>query len=455
MTRRGVSRWLIGLAGWLGLAATTLAQSNHVVIISIDGLRPEFYLAGALSASCETLVELRDAGSHAKGVMPPYPSVTYPGHTTIVTGVNPARHGITGNSVFEPPKTDGRGFWFASDVRAPTLWDAAKAAGLTVGAVSWPCTAGSTSIDWDVPEFWTSPLGRDLDVMRKYSPTGLVDAIEARIGPATAERRKDGAQWDAFLAGSAAHIIREHKPNLMLVHFIEADKAQHQGGRAGTKLPAVLRRIDGHVYDLVEATKKAGIDERTTFLVLGDHGFADVKKSIAPNWLLAREGFITLAGERVVDWKAMVENTGGSAGVYLKDPTDAATTMRLRMLLERSAVTAAGKRLYRLIDKERLTKLGGPRGAAFYLEAEPGYMFSSAHNGDGLVRPAPIKGNHGFLPTNPDMRTGFIAAGRGVKKGVTLDSMRLADVAPTVARLLGLRLADTDGRALDEILEVP
>lgn len=457
MTLRSSMRWLLLVVLWL-LAAVShadldrVSKDNHVVIISVDGMRPDFYLPGDLAGVAETLTSLRDEGSYAKAAFPPYPSMTYCGHASIVTGVTPARHGVTANSMFEPPTTDGRGFWFATDVKAPALWDVAHKAGLTVGSVSWPCTAGSKSIDWDVPEFWTTPFGNDMELTRRYSPPGLIDAIEKTAGPMATARRSGGADWDKFLAAAAIEIIREHKPNLMLVHLIETDKAQHQGGWSAPDLPMVLRRVDGLIYDIIEATKKAGISERTTFIVLGDHGFASVEKGVAPNVALADTGFITMEGKRVTDWKAMVQNTGGSAGVYLKDPKDLTTATKVRALLEANARDKSGKRLYQIIDKDQLVKLGGPRAATFYLEGEPGVMMSGSMSGE-FVRAAPIKGNHGYLPTKPGLHTGFIIAGRGVKNGVTLESIRLVDVAPTVAQLLGLSMEDTDGRVLSEILK--
>lgn len=423
------------LACWLaGLPAG--AAGNHVVIVSLDGCRPEFYLPGQLAENCPTLTELRARGSCARGAMPPYPSLTYPGHTTIATGVSPARHGITGNNRFEPPAPEGRGFWYASDVQATALWDVAHAAGLTVGSVSWPCTAGSKAIAWNIPEFWTTAQGKEIDLMQRFASPGLWEAI----GGLTAERLN--ANRDEFLAACAVHILREHKPNLMFIHLLEADKVQHKGGRDAAELPAALRRLDAHVKTFLETVKAAGLEDRTTFLVLGDHGFANVRQVIAPNWLLATNGLLSATG-----WRAMVMNTGGSAGVYLKNPNDAATAKQVRLLLEKHA---AG--LYRIIDKDTLSKLGGPRDAAFYLEAEPGYMFSGARTGSTLVRPATLKGNHGFLPTNPQMHTGFLAAGRGIKAGIVLDTVRLADVAPTVARLLGVKLDGAEGRVLEELL---
>ena len=456
MIRSLAAWWCAAVAVLFSFAATgaepVSSNQHHVVIISLDGMRPEFYLPGALSDLAETLTGLRDQGSYAKGALPPYPSLTYPGHTSIATGVNPARHGIYSNNLFDPAVSDGRGFWFATDVKAPTLWDAAHTAGLTVGAVSWPCTAGSKTIDWDFPEFWTTPLGSDLQMIRRYASTNLVKMVVDKVGEITPERRADAVKWDDFLAGTAEAIIRDHKPNLMFVHLIETDKAQHHAGRASDELPPALRRADGRVYDVIEATKQAGIYENTTFIILGDHGFADVSESIAPNVLLANEGFIKVENKQVTDWTAMVQNTGGSAGVYLKDPQDQATAARVLTLLKKSAFLPDGKKLYRIIDKEELVKLGGPRDAIFYLEAEPGYTFSGSVSSE-YVRSSSLKGNHGFLPTTPGLQTGFLVAGRGIKQGVVLDSVRLIDVAPTVAALLGMKLEGADGRVLTEFLK--
>jgi predicted AlkP superfamily pyrophosphatase or phosphodiesterase len=84
----------------LWLALPVCAQSNHVIIISLDGGQPEFYLPGELSKDCERLTGRRDRGSYARGALPPYPSMTYPGQTTIATGVLPVP--LKGNHGFLP-----------------------------------------------------------------------------------------------------------------------------------------------------------------------------------------------------------------------------------------------------------------------------------------------------------------------------------------------------------------
>jgi predicted AlkP superfamily pyrophosphatase or phosphodiesterase len=455
MRRWLATAWLtlLFVSALVGVDAWAASNDPHVIVISIDGFRPKFYLPGDNSKPCETLTELRNGGSYARGAIAVYPSFTYPGHAAIATGVYPARNGITANSMFDPQTVEGRGFWYASDIQTPALWDIARKAGLTVGAVSWPTTAGSASIDFNVPEFWTTQqYGNEFELMRKNaSPTGLLDVFGATTNAMSAIHANASA-WDEFLASCAIRIIRQQRPNLLFVHLLESDKVQHRGGRDTPELPAAMRRIDGLIYDIIEATKKAGIYSNTTFIVLGDHGFANVSQAIQPNVLLAQLGFITVDNKRATDWKAMIQNTGGSAAVYLKDPKDTDTATGVRQFFETRAFDR-DKRLYTIIEKQDLVKMGGPRDAAFYLEAEPGYMFSGSVTGDGLVKPASLKGNHGFLPTKPELYTGFIAFGRGVKKGVTLETIRLVDVAPTAAKLLGLDFEGTDGRVLTEILQ--
>src|SRR5262245_26541325 len=117
------------------------SQQRHVVIISIDGLGPDYYRRRQeLGIKVPNLEKLRDSGSWAWGVIGQYPSVTYPSHTSMVTGVRPARHGIVYNTVFNPAIGSRDWFWESSLIKVPNLWDLAKAKGLKSGAVSWPGT---------------------------------------------------------------------------------------------------------------------------------------------------------------------------------------------------------------------------------------------------------------------------------------------------------------------------
>ncbi len=459
---------ICSIAFGFAIQAADPAQSvarGRVVLITIDGLRPEFYLADPLAANCATLQRMMHNGSAARAVFPPYPSFTYPGHTSIVTGTLPARHGVTNNSTLDPTNAGEHWFWFASQIKVPTIWDVAHNAGLVVAAVSWPVSAGSKSIDWNFPEFATRDEG--FKQFRTYTRPDLLARVERRNGRLEQAGKLTEATWDNVIANTAIDLIKDQKPDLLFVHFIESDHAQHNGGREARDLPDVLYRIDTHVHDIIESCKAAGTFEQTTFIVTGDHGFANVDQGVAPNVLLAEAGLIQHEPgaqeidergkphrkEKITDWKAYVENTGGSAGIYIRDASDTKTADKVLKILEEHTVDPQTKRpLYRIIPRAELEKLGGPADALAYLEGEKGITFSGEVVG-GFVRETKRKGNHGFLPSKPGLQTGLVAMGRGIRKGTMIDQARLIDIAPTVAALLRLKFDSAEGSALREILE--
>nr|WP_287935683.1 ectonucleotide pyrophosphatase/phosphodiesterase [Algoriphagus sp.] len=126
--------------------------SQHVVLISIDGFRPDFYLDPSWPAP--NLQEMASQGARAEGVTGVFPSVTYPSHTTIVTGRTPAAHGIYYNSPFESGGQTGRWYWETEKIKVPTLWDAVRKAGMKSASFIWPVSVGAP-IDYNLPEFWS------------------------------------------------------------------------------------------------------------------------------------------------------------------------------------------------------------------------------------------------------------------------------------------------------------
>src|SRR3954464_49233 len=114
---------------------------GHVVMVSIDALRPEFYLDESWPAP--TLQQLAFEGVRADAVRTVFPALTYPAHTTLVTGALPAAHGIFHNRPFDPAGRSEAWAWEASRIRVPALWDAVRAAGGTTASVGWPVTVGA------------------------------------------------------------------------------------------------------------------------------------------------------------------------------------------------------------------------------------------------------------------------------------------------------------------------
>jgi arylsulfatase A-like enzyme len=421
------------------LAAQAAAEARHVVIVSIDGLRPEFYLDGAFPAPA--LRGLVARGAHARAVDAVFPSVTYPSHASVVTGVRPMRHGVAFNNVFQPDGARGRWYEEAADLKVQPIWEWARAAGLTTAAVSWPATLGS-SIDLLLPERDYYARREPLALLRAAVTPGLfrLTRVEPDVGIF-----RDVVRWDEFLARTAIAIVRESRPRLLLVHLVQLDHVQHRGGRDGADVAAAVGRVDAHLGDVVEALRAAGIAERSAVIVVGDHGFADFERLVAPNAALARAG-LRGCPRPGPGWRATAHVAGGAAAVFVR-PGDADARARAESVLR---VSAPGR--YTVLTRAELDALGAMPGAALGLEAAAGWSVDGSC--ERLTRGA-RGGMHGYLPGRPAMATGLVAAGAGVRPGAVLPHARLIDVAPTAARLLGIAAPDVEGRVLVELLAEP
>ncbi len=421
---------------------------EHVVLVSIDGLRPEMYLDTRWPAP--TIQQMAREGVRADGVLGVFPSVTYPSHTTIVTGALPARHGVYYNSPFEPGGESGRWYWEAASIRLPTLWTAARAAGSTTATVGWPVSFGA-DVDWDLPEVWSVEKGSlEVEVLRHAAhPPGLLEEVERE---ATGRVRE--ALWDPGtlthddLAGSmAAYLLETHRPNLLLLHVLAVDHFQHEEGREHPQVSRALAGADRAVGKLVDAARRAGILNSTAFIVTGDHGFIDVHTDVAPNVWLVQAGLQEARPDRG-HWRATFHCAAASAFLHLRDPHDAAALAAVRAAL--AAQPAGVRGLFRILERDELARRGAAPEAALALAPEPGIRLVCGAAGPALA--ATHGATHGFLPELPQMHTGFIGWGAGMRAHGVVPEMRLTDIAPLVSRLLGLKLEAPDGVLLPGLL---
>lgn len=186
---RASAALIAALAGGRGGAQQSAAATGPVVLVSIDGLKPEYVRAAdSLGLRIPTLRALARASASAEGVVSAFPTVTYPNHTTMVTGAAPARHGIYANTTFDPLGKNSEGwYWYAEDIRVPTLWDAARSRGLTTAAVHWPVSVGA-AITWNVPQIWRTGTSDDRKLVRARAR----DAGAPRLLGAAAPGRVSG-----------------------------------------------------------------------------------------------------------------------------------------------------------------------------------------------------------------------------------------------------------------------
>lgn len=436
------------LALVLPVLAAAQPAAKHVVLISIDGFRPEFYRDGTWPAP--VLQHHLEGGVHARAVRPVFPSVTYPDHATIVTGALPARHGIVYNSPFEPGGQTGRWYWEADSFRVPTLWDAVRAAGGTTAAVSWPVTVGA-DLDFNVPEVWSPDRSEDpLAPMRRHAhPAGLLETLERDVtGPLTATRiTEDFLMRDEAVAAIGAYLFEQHRPTLLLVHFIGVDHYQHEEGRDGPKVRQALATADRGVGALVRAVERAGLLGETAFVVTGDHGFIETHTRLAPNRWLLEAGLVENRRDRGA-WRAAFHTTGAAAFLHLRDPNDAEALAAARAAI--AAQPASVQALFRVLDRADLDALGAAPGAALALAPMPGVAVTASMSAEPVG--AVGGGTHGYLADFPEMQTGLVAWGVGLGADVAVPQMGLQDVAPLVAALLGLDFSAPDGLLLPGLL---
>ncbi len=434
------------------VSATNSGPADHVIVVSIDALLPEYVVPGEKSADfCPNMSKLRAAGGYAERAIAVYPTLTYPNHAAIATGVGPGRNGIVSNGLFSIDFSESRGAWFADDLDAPAIWDITHAAGMTAAAFFWPVSVGAEGLTWNLPEFWHSEHGSEIVQMRRFATPGLMGEIEVLLDDNIRQHLNPIDKRDALATTAALHVFEEHRPNLMLIHFLEADKIQHRVGRGGEGLGESMRTQDAHVGAIWDKVEELGLSDRTVLIVLGDHGFSDTERMLGVNAHLISEGLIKLDEDGEIEhWDGIVHATGNSAGVYFRDGASEAARERVRSEIEAFAVDSDGNRRFTIIERDELDRLGGHGPAAFWLEGEPGIMFSNSFHRSWIDRASSMRGNHGGHPHKYEMATGFMISGAGIKAGTVAEEVLLVDVAPTIAALLGLEFPDSEGRVLDE-----
>lgn len=448
MKRQVVTRWLLLLLVFLSGFARS--QERRVVLVSVDGLRPDIYLdPESHGAELPTFRSLMREGVYAEGVEGIYPTVTYPAHTSIATGARPAKHGILNNQVFDERGRFDDWYWHTDAIRVPALWDVVD--GVTA-AIHWPVTVGA-DIDYNFPEFWIP--GSDAswrDVREQVVTPELFAAVEANLGRFSEEGVVD-ADLDELVFDIAQLALERYRPRLLLLHVFNADTEQHRHGREHRDVATAFELVDRRLGELRDKLHELGLDDETLFVVTGDHGFIQSHTRIHLNVELQRSGLLEVGADgSVVDWKAMAWPSGGSASVRLKDPQSQTVARQVDELLAQLLDGPLGGFVSR-VPREELDRLDAMPGAFAALEADEGFIFGTGLTGE-LLTPSGDLGYHGYLPTKPKMHTGFLMVGPGVRRGVLVPTMRQIDIAPTVAHWAGWKLPEADGLALRGLFEV-
>jgi len=429
------------------------AKDHHVILVSIDGFPA--YLWADPTLQLPNLRKLDATGASAKAMTVSNPSITWINHTTLVTGVEPRTHGVLFNGLLvrpaggKPPVIEQ---WAPKDkmVFAPALYDLAHRAELTTAESDWVAVTDADSITWSFAEL--PKLGDP--VVKEMIAAGVATEEEIgwmQMGP----NRKGVAFLDAMWTRAAIHMLETHKPNLLLYHTLNTDATHHNYGPRSGPGSTALELADRYIGDLLAAADRVGLREKTTVVVATDHGFKKVSKFVQPNVALRQAGLARGLGPSISSCDAYVMGQGGMGFVYVTSPEK-----RAALLPQLKELFSKMEGIAQVIDGEEGPRLGMPKPGEnpgmgdLVLYAADGYAIRKELNGDQVVLPAEnYAGTHGYLNSDPELDGIFIASGAGIKKGVVLDRVRNLDVAPTLAKLMGLAFPKTDGRVLEEILE--
>jgi predicted AlkP superfamily pyrophosphatase or phosphodiesterase len=421
-------------------------KAEHVVLICVDGMLPAYYLDENWPAPA--MQQLYREGAHAVAVRSVFPALTYPAHTTLATGALPARHGIIHNKEFKPV-ADPPWVKDAGLIRVPALWDAVRAGGGKTASVLWPLTCGA-AIDWNLPDIWPGGEGILVDALRgNDAPHGLLEELEAeatgRLTPDNFNNKR--LPHDLRVALIVEYLLDRHWPTLLLAHTQSSNQVLQEPDWRNPRRARSVAASDmvvSLVIDVIERHKKW---DRTAVLVVGDHGNTEVHTQIRVNVWLMEAG---LRGARLEhgDWRATFHALGGSAFLRVAAPADQNVAAVRRVL---DGLPAALRATFRIVERDELQALGADPDAPFALAAESGFVLDDRVEGP-VMQPNPGM-SHGHHNDHPDMHTGFIAKGAGIRAGAKIDLLPLTSIAPLVVELLGLDFNAPDGVLYPGLIE--
>jgi predicted AlkP superfamily pyrophosphatase or phosphodiesterase len=214
-----------------------------------------------------------------------------------------------------------------------------------------------------------------------------------------------------------------------------------------------LRDIDRHLERILTTMESEQLLEDTFVAVVSDHGYVTVEHAVAPNSAFRQNGLIeTDSSGRVTAWQAFSLGSGGSSLVYLKDRSDAQLVARVREVLD-SLEADARSGIDRVLDRDEVVAAGADPEAAFAIEMRLGY--SVVEEMGALFGPSYIKAMHGYPPSHPQMNASFIITGPGLAGRGDVGTVRMTQIAPTLARLLGFSLSPHADTPIEAIVGGP
>lgn len=433
-------------------------ESKYLIIISFDAVSSE---------DIDKLKELNnfkyliDNGSVISNVESVYPTLTYPAHATIMTGMYPKNHGIVNNTLNKFSDVNPDWYWYRKYIKTNTLYDLAAEKGLTTAALLWP-VAGRSSINYNLTEIFAPKPWQNQLVMSALSGSVKYQLdLNKRFGHL--RHGLSQPDLDNFVHESVKYTITKYKPNLLLIHYTDVDTNRHYHGYNSKEANEALLRHNERLGEVIKALKEANIFEESTIVALGDHSALDGDYMIRLNSLFREAGLLKVNEKGIIkSYKAVAKTCDGSSYVYLKDKNDTETYKKVKELLEELKNRKDSPIDFILNSKEAENE-GADPNCSFMVEGNINFYFVDEALGNVIEKVKEnevgkvshrTKATHGYHPKKPNYNTFFMAFGKGIKKGVKIDGGKLINHGPTLAKILGVNLGKTDGKVEERIFEL-
>ena len=401
MKRRSLLAALIVCALASCRAAAPLPPEQAILIlISIDGFRADYLER----LQPPTLLRLAAGGVRADGLIPQFPSKTFPNHYTIVTGLTLAHHGIISNNM-RAADIPGEFSMGNRDVLADSrwwggepIWNTAEKQGRKAGAMFWP--GSEALIGGRQATYWT-PFDDNM---------------------ANSERVKRVLGW--------LNLPEHERPSFVTLYFSDVDSAGHSRGPDSEDVKNAVQRVDQEIGDLVSGVKAAGLEDRVHYVVVSDHGMA----ALSADRMIVLDDYIDVAAADVVDWAPVLSLT----------PKDRDIEKMYQALKNKHPALA----VYRSSEMPPEYGLAGhPRLPAIVAIAKEGWFITSKREVARWEQPdrhAP-GGTHGYEGHLPSMHGLFLANGPRIRRGLKFKPFENLHVYEFMCAVLGLQPAKNDG----------
>lgn len=425
----------------------------RLLVVSVDAMQiDDLPFARTLPGFSRILAQASVA--EIEGV---FPTNTYPSHAAQITGCPPAVNGVYNNEQFQPERgTRPEWFWDSRLLQVPTIFSAARQAGLTTASVQWPVTGNDPNVDWLIPEIASPWLFTGLE--DQYRQTTNAASLERYILPNLGLiRDRPRPRYVRFVSEVSTEILRTERPDLMLAHLVELDFARHAHGTYGPHVQQALREVDVTLCRYLEVLEADGLLDTTNIAIVSDHGHLDLVQHTSLNAVFADRGFLHIADDgSVADYDVFCLGAGLSGQLFLGPQTTPDRRREVEELLDEIEADPQYRirRIWTSDETREAFGLDGP--FEWVVESDPGVSVGSSWTRRPVMRDGEPdfdsgRGSHGHLPAYGGQPL-FIATGPAFEAGLDLGRRSMLAEAPTFAAVLGLSLPDATEPAMTDVL---